>query len=60
MNELLPITYFEGIKFLCNPVIWDTAIDFYEGKGDKRMIGNNGLQLSLPGHSISTFKICIC
>ena len=39
---------------------WDIAPDFYEGKGDVRMITNNGLQLSLPDQSNSTFKICIC
>jgi hypothetical protein len=36
---------------------WDIAPDFYEGKGDVRMITNNGLQLSLLDHSNSTVKI---
>jgi hypothetical protein len=46
INKLIPITYSKGIKCPCNPS---------EGKGDWRMIGNNGLQLSLPDHSTFNF-----
>jgi hypothetical protein len=45
----------EGMKRPFNPS--GTVPDFYEGKGDARMITNNGLQLSLPDLSIPTFKI---
>jgi hypothetical protein len=33
-----------------------TATDFYEGKGDGRTIGNNGLQLYLPDHATFEFS----
>ncbi len=59
INEIMPITYFEGIKRPCNPS-GTQSLTFMRERGDGRMIGNKGLQLSLPDHSVSTFKICIC